>query len=121
MFLKLFPIWAPLAALLGFLCAPAMSGWGGAIVPLLTVVMLCMGLTLKPADFIAVGNLKKAFALGMVLQFSVMPTRRFAGFHPVRAQPRTGSGMVLVGSVAGGTSSGVITYLARGNGPCRFP
>jgi BASS family bile acid:Na+ symporter len=115
MFLKLFPIWAPLAALTGYLCAPAMNGWGGAIVPLLTVVMLCMGLTLKPADFVAVGNLKKAFALGMVLQFSVMPLGAVLVSMVFGLDAELTVGMVLVGSVAGGTSSNVITYLARGN------
>lgn len=115
MFLKLFPIWAPLAALIGFLFAPSMAGWGGAIVPLLTVVMLCMGLTLKPADFIAVGRLKKAFVLGMVLQFSVMPLGALLISILFGLSPELTVGMVLVGSVAGGTSSNVMTYLARGN------
>jgi BASS family bile acid:Na+ symporter len=115
MFLKLFPIWAPLAALLGFLLAPQMANWGGAIVPLLTVVMLCMGLTLKPADFIAVGQYKKAFGLGMLLQFSVMPLGALLISILFGLGPELTVGMVLVGSVAGGTSSNVMTYLARGN------
>jgi BASS family bile acid:Na+ symporter len=115
MFLRLFPIWAPLAALIGYLCAPQMANWGGAIVPLLTVVMLCMGLTLKPADFIAVGRLKKAFALGMVLQFSVMPLGALLISILFGLSPELTVGMVLVGSVAGGTSSNVMTFLARGN------
>ena len=66
MFLKLFPLWAPLAALLGFLLAGPLAEWGGAIVPLLTVVMLCMGLTLRPRDFVAVGKYRGAFLTGMV-------------------------------------------------------
>ena len=115
MFLKLFPIWAPLAALIGFLLAPQMAGWGGAIVPLLMVVMLCMGLTLKPADFIAVARFKKAFALGMLLQFSVMPLGALLISILFGLSPELTVGMVLVGSVAGGTSSNVMTYLARGN------
>jgi len=115
MFLKLFPAWAPLAALIGFLCAPLMTSWGVAIVPLLTLVMLCMGLTLKPADFIAVGRVKKAFALGMVLQFSVMPLGALLVSLLFGLDAELTVGMVLVGSVAGGTSSNVITYLARGN------
>ncbi len=115
MFLKLFPLWAPLAALVGYLLAPQMAGWGGAIVPLLTVVMLCMGLTLKPADFIAVSQYKKAFGLGMLLQFSVMPLGALLVSILFGLSPELTVGMVLVGSVAGGTSSNVMTYLARGN------
>jgi BASS family bile acid:Na+ symporter len=115
MFLKLFPLWAPLAALIGFLLAPQMAGWGSAIVPLLMVVMLCMGLTLKPADFIAVGKYRKAFGLGMLLQFSVMPLGALLVSILFGLGPELTVGMVLVGSVAGGTSSNVMTYLARGN------
>lgn len=115
MFLKLFPLWAPLAALLGFLFAPHMTDWGGAIVPLLTVVMMCMGLTLKPADFIAVGGYKKAFLLGIVLQFSVMPISALLIAKLFSLGPELTIGLVLVGSVAGGTSSNVLTYIAGGN------
>jgi len=115
MFLRFFPLWAPLAALLGFLLAPHMTGWGGAIVPLLTVVMLCMGLTLKPADFIAVGGYKKAFLLGIVLQFTVMPISALLIAKLFSLSPELTVGLVLVGSVAGGTSSNVLTYIAGGN------
>ena len=48
-FLTLFPVWAPLAALAGYLGSGVVSAGRGAIVPLLMLVMLCMGLTLRPA------------------------------------------------------------------------
>lgn len=115
MFIKLFPIWAPLAAVLGFLFEPALANTGAAIVPLLTVVMLCMGLTLKPADFVAVGGYKGAFALGMLLQFSVMPLAALGIARLFGLDTDLTVGLVLVGSVAGGTSSNVMTYIARGN------
>jgi len=115
MFLKLFPLWAPLAAALGFLFAGRMAGWGGAIVPLLTTVMLCMGLTLKPRDFVAVGAYRSAFLTGMVLQFTVMPLMALLIATLFRLGPDLTVGLVLVGSVAGGTASNVMTFLARGN------
>ncbi len=115
MFLRFFPLWAPLAAVLGFILAPHMTSWGGAIVPLLTVIMLCMGLTLKPADFIAVAGYKKAFLLGIFLQFSVMPLSALLIAQLFSLSPELTVGMVLVGSVAGGTSSNVMTYIAGGN------
>ena len=40
--------------------APYMPSWDGAIVPLLTFSMLCMGLTLEPADFDTVAGYKRA-------------------------------------------------------------
>ncbi|QIB67783.1 bile acid:sodium symporter family protein [Kineobactrum salinum] len=115
MFLKLFPLWAPLAALVGFLGAPLLASWGGAIVPLLMLVMLCMGLTLKPVDFVALGTCKRAFLVGMLLQFTVMPLAALLIATLVDLGPELTIGLVLVGSVAGGTSSNVMTYLAGGN------
>ena len=115
MFLKLFPLWAPLAAAAGFLFADTLAGWGGAIVPLLTLVMLCMGLTLRPRDFVAVGKYRGAFLTGMALQFSVMPLMALLIATGFRLGPDLTVGLVLVGSVAGGTASNVMTFLARGN------
>jgi BASS family bile acid:Na+ symporter len=113
--LKLFPLWAPLAALMGFLGAPLFAGWAGAIAPMLMLVMLCMGLTLTPADFAALRHSKRAFTLGMLLQFSVMPLAALLIARVFALGPELTVGLVLVGSVAGGTSSNVITYLAGGN------
>ena len=115
MFLKLFPLWAPIAALLGMLFAEPLSGWDHAIVPMLTVVMLCMGLTLTPRDFVAVGRYRFAFLAGMVLQFTVMPLMALLIATAFRLGPDLAVGLVLVGSVAGGTASNVMTFLARGN------
>jgi len=115
MFLRLFPLWAPVAALIGFLFADSLGEQGHAIVPLLTVVMLCMGLTLKPKDFVTVGKYRYAFLVGMVLQFTVMPVGALAIATLFRLDPDLTVGLVLVGSVAGGTSSNVMTFIARGN------
>ena len=115
MFLKLFPLWAPLAAVFGLFFSGLLDGWGAAIVPLLTVVMLCMGLTLKPRDFIDVGRHRLAFLAGLALQFSVMPLMALLIATVFRLGPELTVGLVLVGSVAGGTASNVMTFLARGN------
>ena len=100
MFIRLFPLWAPLAALLGFVFAPQLASRGGAIVPLLTVIMLCMGWTLKPADFVAVGGLKSAFLVGMMLQFTVMPVGALLIAWLLGLSPELTVGLVLVGSVS---------------------
>ncbi|NIB42355.1 bile acid:sodium symporter family protein [Pseudomaricurvus alkylphenolicus] len=115
MFLKLFPVWAPLAALIGFQFPEVFSQGKGAIVPLLMVVMLCMGLTLRPQDFWDVRKYKTAMFAGMLLQFSVMPLTALMISRLMGLSPELTVGMVLVGSVAGGTSSNVMTYIAKGN------
>jgi BASS family bile acid:Na+ symporter len=84
-------------------------------VPLLTVIMLCMGLTLKPRDFVAVGGYRLAFLAGLLLQFTVMPLMALLIATLFRLGPDLTVGLVLVGSVAGGTASNVMTFIARGN------
>jgi len=74
-----------------------------------------MGLTLKPKDFVTVGKYRYAFLVGMVLQFTVMPVGALAIATLFRLDPDLTVGLVLVGSVAGGTSSNVMTFIARGN------
>lgn len=115
MLLKLFPLWAPLAAACGLLLHEILGRWSGSIVPLLTVVMLCMGLTLTPRDFVNVGQHRLAFLAGLLLQFTVMPLMALLIATLFRLGPELTVGLVLVGSVAGGTASNVMTFLARGN------
>ncbi len=115
MFLRFFPVWAPCAALIGYIFSEALSASGSAIVPLLMAVMLCMGLTLTPSDFKAVLKYKYAMAIGMTLQFSVMPCMALLIASLVGLSPELTIGLVLVGTVAGGTSSNVMTYIAKGN------
>jgi BASS family bile acid:Na+ symporter len=115
MFLKLFPVWAPCAAFLGYFFSTELSTSGSAIVPLLTTVMLCMGLTLKPKDFNAVFKYRYAILIGMALQFSVMPFMALLIASILQLGPELTTGLVLVGTVAGGTSSNVMTYIANGD------
>ncbi len=115
MLLKLFPILAPCAALIGFSQPEIISVAQPAIVPLLVMVMSFMGLTLTPDDFAKVGQYRGAMLLGMALQFSVMPLTAVCIAWLLQLDAAYTTGLVLVGAVAGGTSSNVMTYLARGN------
>ena len=115
MFLKLFFLWAPCAAIVGFLFDSMLSPLGMYIVPLLMIVMLCMGLTLTPKDFFDVTKYKVAILVGIVLQFTIMPLTALLISHGLGLSEDITVGLVLVGSVAGGTSSNVMTYIAGGN------
>ncbi len=115
MLLKLFPVLAPIAALIGFLLPQLLAQGRPAIVPLLILVMSFMGLTLRPEDFLKIRQYRWAIVLGMVLQFTVMPVVALCLSLLLQLDQDQTIGMVLVGSVAGGTSSNVMTFLARGN------
>lgn len=112
---QLFPLWALSFSLLAYWQPEPFVGLKGQIVPLLTIIMLAMGLTLKPRNFLDVVRNKKAIGLGLVLQFSVMPLAALLVSLLLGFDAELTVGMVLVGSVAGGTSSNVMCYLAKGD------
>ncbi|PSL16207.1 BASS family bile acid:Na+ symporter [Marinobacterium halophilum] len=112
---QLFPLWAILFSVCAYLQPGLFTDLKSYIVPLLTTIMLAMGLTLTPKDFLNVIRFRAAIAVGVVLQFSVMPLLALGISLALGFSPEQTVGMVLVGAVAGGTSSNVMTYLAGGN------
>ncbi len=86
-----------------------------AIVPLLGLVMFGMGMTLTFASFRRVLHMPAAVALGVGLQFLIMPLAAWLVALVLRLPPQLVAGMVLVGACPGGTASNVVCYLAKGN------
>lgn len=83
--------------------------------PAIQLIMFGMGTTLTAGDFIRVAKCPWAVATGVFLQFLIMP---FVGYLLAVILGFSGelaAGCVLIGSVAGGTASNVIAYLARAN------
>jgi bile acid:Na+ symporter, BASS family len=112
---RLFPLWALLAGLIGFLAPETLSDWRAAVMPLLGVVMFGMGATLRPADFLAIVRRPALIGLGLGLQFGLMPLIGWTLAQALALPPELLVGMVLVGAAPGGTASNVICYLARGD------
>ncbi len=83
--------------------------------PLLGIVMFGMGLTLKPSDFRVVFSHPKDVAIGTVAQFAIMPLVAWALTKVFHLPAELAVGVILVGTCPGGTSSNVITYLAKGD------
>jgi bile acid:Na+ symporter, BASS family len=114
-FIRLFPLWAiALSALAYFFPAP-FSALRGSIIPLLTVIMFSMGLTLSIADFKRALAMPKLILSGLLLQYTVMPLAALLITGLLNLDPALSVGMILVGTCPGGTASNVITYLAKGN------
>lgn len=82
---------------------------------LLGIVMLGMGLTLTFKDFSEVTRNPKAVIIGVIAQFVVMPLIAFALAKAFQLPADLAIGVILVGCCPGGTSSNVMTFLARGN------
>ncbi len=77
--------------------------------------MFFMGLTLTPADFKRVLETPLTIAVGVGLQFLVMPLAAFLIASLLGLEPQIAAGLILVGCCAGGTASNVICYLAKAN------
>jgi len=110
-----FVIWVLLAALWGFYFPDTASVGKSWISEMLAAVMLCMGLTLKPADIMTLKNAGYPLFIGIGLQFLIMPLCAW-GLAIAAGLPRElAIGMVLVGAAPGGTASNVVAWLARGD------
>jgi BASS family bile acid:Na+ symporter len=79
------------------------------------LAMFGMGATLTAGDFSRVIRMPKGVAMGMLLQFSVMPLVGWSLAKVFALPPEIAVGLILVGACPGGVSSNVITYLAKGN------
>ncbi|NIZ90965.1 bile acid:sodium symporter family protein [Kineococcus rubinsiae] len=94
---------------------PAFDGWSPAVPWLLSVIMLGMGMTLRPADFTIIGRRPWALLLGVAAQYTIMPLLGFGIAHLLGFGAVLTAGMILVGAAPGGTASNVIVFLARGD------
>ena len=115
---QLFGIAILACAAVAFAFPSAFTEWGGVkltslVVPAIQVIMFGMGTTLSLADFMRVAKRPLAVATGVVLQFLVMPLVGFLLAKSLGFSGELAAGCVLVGSVAGGTASNVIAFLAK--------
>ncbi|MEL0638012.1 MULTISPECIES: bile acid:sodium symporter family protein [Marinomonas] len=115
MVIQLFPLWAVLLSALAYFQPSLFVDLKSQIIPLLMIIMLAMGLTLSPKDFKEVLKNRKAVMVGVLLQFLIMPIAAFGVAFCFGFNTQLTVGMLLVGSVAGGTSSNVMCYLAKGD------
>lgn len=82
---------------------------------LLMIVMFGMGLTLKFEDFKVVFTRPKDITIGAIAQFTIMPLLAFLLSIIFKLPNELAVGVILVGTCPGGTSSNVMTYLAKGD------
>ena len=112
---QLFPLWAIVVSLLAWQYPELFRSYQTWIVPLLSVVMFGMGLTLHLSDFSYVLQMPRLIFAGIVLQYTIMPLTAVVLSDLMGLDPVLTAGMILVGTCPGGTASNVICYLARGN------
>lgn len=111
----LFPLGAILVTIVSWLYPTLLSPFADYIVPLLGVVMLGMGMTLRYENFIEIIKRPKVISVGVILQFIFMPFFAWLVSIALGLDDALLVGLILVGSCPGGTASNVICYLARGD------
>lgn len=110
-----FPLLVIAGGLLGYFAPAAVEPISGWTTWLLGIVMFGMGLTLKVSDFAEVVKRPLPVLIGVVAQFVIMPLIAVALTWVLRLPPEIAAGVILVGCAPGGTSSNVVSYLARGD------
>ncbi len=112
---KTFPLWMLAFAAVAYVAPDSFLFLAPWISPMLGLVMFGMGLTLKPSDFRAVLTHPKEVLLGVFAQYSLMPAIAYAICLILDLPKELAIGVILVGACPGGTSSNVLTYLAKGD------
>lgn len=81
----------------------------------LAALMLSMGITLKPEDFVKVAARPNSVFMQFGLCYVMMPVLSLGLGKLFGLDSALLAGMVLVGSINGGQASNLCTYIARGN------
>ena len=110
-----FAAWVVLSAVLGFLLPDLFRQLTPWIVTLLGIIMFGMGLTISGRDFAEVLRRPVNVGVGVASQFLIMPLLAVALTMIIPMPPEVAAGVILVGCCPGGTSSNVMTYLAKGD------
>ncbi|SUA55636.1 bile acid transporter [Oligella ureolytica] len=112
---KTFALWVLVFAGIAFLNPTLFSFVGPYIALILGVIMFGMGVTMTVDDFKGVLKQPKSVLIATVAQFTIMPLLAYALCIVFKLPAEIAIGVILVGCCPGGTSSNVMTYLARGN------
>jgi BASS family bile acid:Na+ symporter len=110
-----FAIWCVVFAVLAFFIPSGFTWIAPYINTLLGIIMFGMGLTLKASDFKNVVKAPVKVLVVVVAQYTIMPILAVALVYIFQLPAEIAIGVILVGCCPGGTSSNVMTFLAKGN------
>lgn len=110
-----FPILIIVGTLVGYFAPSVVEPLSGSTTWLLGIVMFGKGLTLRVRDFALIAKRPLPVMIGVVAQFVIMPLLAVLITWMLNLPPEIAAGVILVGCAPGGTTSNVVTYLARGD------
>jgi BASS family bile acid:Na+ symporter len=82
---------------------------------LLFFIMLGMGASLTLKDFVLALKRPMGLFIGFVAQFGIMPLLAFTLAKALSLSPAHAIGLLIMGSMPGGTTSNLFTYFSKGN------
>lgn len=112
---RLFPVWALVFALVAYLAPTSFTPVIPYVTYLLALIMFAAGVTLRVSDFRRVITRPGPVLAGLGLHYLIMPLAAWAIARMLGMPPELAAGMILVGSVASGTSSTVMVFLSGGD------
>ncbi|MFC0139970.1 ketopantoate/pantoate/pantothenate transporter PanS [Erwinia mallotivora] len=114
-FTRQFPLWALLLSAIAYYAPTPFLSIDPWVTYLLMLIMFGMGVTLNINDFRRVLTRPAPVLAGTFLHYLVMPLAAWGLAKLFNMPPDLAAGMILVGSVASGTASNVMIYLAKGD------
>jgi solute carrier family 10 (sodium/bile acid cotransporter), member 2 len=81
---------------------------------MMMVIMLGMGASLTPRDFLIAFRKPKGILVGVVCQYGIMPFLGFLLAVTLGFPPAVAVGLILIACMPGGTTSNIFTYFSKG-------
>jgi bile acid:Na+ symporter, BASS family len=110
-----FPLFILVGAAIAFVAPAPFLPLADYITYFLMIIMFAMGLTLTVPDFKEVLRRPIPIIVGVILQFGIMPLGAVLVIKLMNLPPEIAIGLLMLGCVPGGTSSNVVSFLARGD------
>lgn len=85
------------------------------ITPLIQIIMFGMGTSMSAKDFVGVAKTPAAVGIGVLAQFTIMPSLGFLLASISGFPSEIAAGIILIGCSPSGLASNVMSYLAKAN------
>lgn len=82
---------------------------------MIAAIMLGMGCSLTPRDFIRAFKKPQGILVGFVSQYGIMPLLAFSMAVAFNLKPEWAIGLIIMGSMPGGSTSNIFTYFSKGD------
>ena len=112
---KYVPLWVIISAIVAYMTPDSFRSYGSIISPCLSLIMLGMGLSMTPNDFKLIFTRPKDVIIGVLTVYICMPLVGMGVGKLLGLAPMLVVGLILLGCSPTGTTSNVMTFLAKGD------